>query len=147
MIVLDAYAIVALLRDEPAAEYVEQLLAERPGASLTVIGVAEVLDRLVRLTRVDEDQAVLDLAQVGLDEPVPLDSDAAHRAGLLRAKHYQRRTRAVSLADCIAADTARLKNQPLATSDPHLLELCTDEGIPVIVLPDTAGNWWSPDSK
>src|SRR3712207_7267038 len=41
----------------------------------------------------------LDLAQLGLSGPAPVDEAIATRAGLLRARHYNRRTRAVSLAD------------------------------------------------
>jgi hypothetical protein len=33
---------------------------------------------------------------------------------------------------------------PLATSDPHLLDLCHAESIDTIVLPSTNGSRWSP---
>jgi predicted nucleic acid-binding protein len=68
----------------------------------------------------------------------------ARQAGLLRARHYHRKNRAVSLADCIAAETARSTDALLASADPHLLDLCRDEGIAVIPLPDSAGQIWSP---
>jgi len=42
-------------------------------------------------------------------------------------------------ADCIAAQTARSKAEPLATSDPHLLDLCHAEGIATVVLPGSDG--------
>lgn len=60
-----------------------------------------------------------------------------------RARHYHRRDRAVSLADCVVAETARSLDAPVASSDPHLLDLCHDERIAVMVLPDSAGNMWS----
>lgn len=142
MIVLDSYAVIALLRDEPAAAEVQRLIEGDAGAVLTVLGVAEVLDYLVRLAGVDEDEAALDLAQLRLAEPPALGPDIAVRAGLLRARHYHRRDRAISLAACVAAETGRTLDVPLATSDPHLLDTCAAEGIAVIVLPDARGVVW-----
>jgi len=142
VIVLDAYAVIALLRDEPAASEVQRLIEGDDEATLTVLGLAEVLDYLVRLASVDEDEAALDLAQIGLADPPALGPAVAVRAGLLRARHYHRRDRAISLADCVAAETARTLDVPLATSDPHLLDTCAAEGIATVVLPDARGAMW-----
>ena len=139
MTVLDAFAVLALLKDEPSAADVEQLLRDDADAALTALGVAEVLDHLVRLVGVDEDDAALDIAQLGLAEPFVIDAALAARAGLLRARHYHRRDRAISLADCIAAEVARLHGFALATSDPHLLDTCAAEGISIIALADSRG--------
>ncbi len=144
MIVLDAYAVLALLKDEPAADEVQRLLEGDEDAALTVLGIAEVLDYLVRLGGAEEDDAALDLAQLGLDDPPLLDQDVAMRAGLLRARHYHRRDRAVSLADCVAAGTGPGAGAAGATADPHLLDTCAAEGIAVIALPDSRGAAWSP---
>ncbi len=142
MIVLDAYAVLAFLKGETAAVEVGELLAHEE-AVLTALGVAEVLDHLVRLAGADEDDAVLDLAQLGLDSPPPLHGDLAVRAGLLRARHCHRKTRPVSLADCVAAATAQLAAWSLATADPHLLDMCRDEGVATIPLPDSNGQVWT----
>lgn len=144
MIVLDAYAVLALLKDEPAAAAVQRLLEGDDPATLTALGVTEVLDHLVRLAGADEDDAALDLAQLRLDATPPLDTVVAIRAGLLRARHYHRRSRAVSLADCVAAETARNLAALVATADPHLLDMCAAEGIAVFPLSDTHGGIWSP---
>ncbi|ORV10855.1 PIN domain-containing protein [Mycobacterium celatum] len=144
MTVLDAYAVLALLKGEPAAEPVAQLLGDDPNVFLTPLGVAEVLDHLVRIEKATDEEAALDLAQLGLADPPALDETVATRAGLLRARHYHRTRRAVSLADCVVAVVARSAKTAVATSDPHLLELCHDEGIDVIVLPDSTGRIWSP---
>lgn len=144
MIVLDSFAVLALLLDEPAAAQVQQLIEGDEQAALTVLGVAEVIDYLVRLMGADEDDAVLDLAQLGLDTPSSVEAPVALQAGLLRARHYHRNNRAVSLADCTAAETARPPGCQLATADPHLLDLCQEEGIGIIALPDSAGQTWSP---
>lgn len=143
--ILDAYAVLALLKGEPAAPLVRRLLASSaPRPALTAIGIAEVLDHLVRIEAATEEDAALDLAQLGLAESANVDAPVATRAGLLRARHYHRRTRAVSLADCIAAEVARADGAALVTADPHLLELCQEEGIDTVVLPDSGGRRWSP---
>ena len=146
MIVLDAYPVIALLRDEPVADEAKALLASGAPAWLTPLGVAEVIDRRVRLDAVDPETVVLDLLEFGLAEPAPLDSYTAAQAGALRARHYHRTTRSVSLADCVLAETARAARAKVATSDPHLLNLCADENIQTIPLPDSRGHRWAPNS-
>ncbi|CAN5760166.1 hypothetical protein BH24ACT3_BH24ACT3_11200 [soil metagenome] len=143
MTVLDAYAVLALLKDERAADEVKALL-DRRDASVTAVGAAEVVDHLVRIVGADEEQAVLDVAQLGLIPGIDVDTALAIDAGRLRARHYDRRERAVSLADCVAAAAARVSRSALATSDPHLLDLCRDEGIRVRPLPDARGATWTP---
>jgi PIN domain nuclease of toxin-antitoxin system len=140
--ILDAYAVLAFLKAEAAADDVEHLI--RAGdAALTSLGVAEVLDHLIRIVRADEEEASLDLAQLGLDPPISLDEATAAASGRLRARHYHRVRRPVSLADCVAAEVARSLRSRLATSDPALLDLCHDENIAVIVLPGSDGSTWS----
>jgi predicted nucleic acid-binding protein len=161
VILLDAFAVLAYLKGEPASREVRRLLEPEPapesegrpqphrpsaaghhGASqrprLTAIGVAECIDHLVRLVGVHEDEAALDLAQLGLGEPVHVDEALARGAGFLRARHYDRRTCAVSLADCVAAEAARVTGSTLATADPHLLDVCRAEGIATLPLPGTS---------
>ncbi len=144
MIVLDSFAVLALLKDEPAAALVQQLVKSREDVALTALGITEVLDHLVRLLGAEEDEAVLDLAQLGLAPPTSVDAEVAMQAGLLRARHYHRKDRAVSLADCVAAVIARSTGSQLASADPHLLDLCRDEGIAFMALPDSTGRTWSP---
>jgi predicted nucleic acid-binding protein len=141
--VLDAYAVIAYLRAEPAATVVKPLL-KRPGAALTTVGVAEVLDHLIRIAGVDEEDATLDVAQLGLLDGIPVSPSLGAAAGRLRARRYHRTRCAVSLADCIAAEAARAQTEPLATSDPHLLDLCHAEEIARIVLPGSDGSVWGP---
>jgi predicted nucleic acid-binding protein len=144
MIVLDSFAVLALLKDEPAAAQVQQLVEREGESTLTALGVSEVLDHLVRLAGADEEGAVLDLAQLDLASPPPVEIEVAVDAGLLRARHYHRSDRVVSLADCVAAETARVQSAQLSSADPHLLDMCRDERIAVLPLPDTSGHTWSP---
>ncbi|HQV57459.1 MAG TPA: PIN domain-containing protein [Ilumatobacteraceae bacterium] len=146
MILLDAYAVLALLKDEPAAADVATML-EREECTLTSVGVAEILDHLVRVVGADAETAVLDLAQLGLANALPIDDMIGTRAGLLQARHYHRAERAVSLADCVLAAAADHHNAPLATADPHLLALCNDEGISYFALPDSNGHSWGATRK
>lgn len=146
MTVLDAFAVLAFLKAEPAAAQVKAIL--KPGdAQLTAVGIAEVLDHLIRIVGADEDDATLDVAQLGLLDGVAVTPDIAAAAGLLRARHYHRKRCAVSMADCIAAETARTKNEQLATSDPSLLDVCHTEDIPHLVLPQSDGFTWSHRPK
>ena len=132
MIVLDAYAVIAFLRDEHAGPLVERLLRGDEPTTLSALSVAEVVDRLVRLYSADDEERMATLVNLGLVGPPPLDADLARQAGLLRARHYHRRTRTISLADCVAAETARRLGASLATADPALLDTCAAEGIDVI---------------
>ena len=143
MTILDAYAVLAFLKDEAAAVEVEALIAGGSTA-MTALGVAEVLDHLIRLDGVNEEDASLDLAQLGLDSPVIVDDSLAAAAGRLRARSYHRTNCPVSLADCIAAEAARATRRPLATSDPALLGVCHREAIAIAVLPGTDGSRWTP---
>ena len=144
MIVLDSFAVLALFRDEPAAPLVQRLVESEEDVVLTALGVSEVLDHLVRILGADEDEAVLDVAQLSLTLPISVDLEVATQAGLLRARHYHRKNRAVSLADCVAAVSAQLTIAQLASADPHVLDMCQEEGIAVIALPDSTGHTWSP---
>jgi predicted nucleic acid-binding protein len=143
--VLDAYAVIAYLRSEPAADQVRPLLDAGEGA-LTAVGLAEVLDHLVRLAGAEEDDAVLDLAQLGLLDATPVDAATGNAAGRLRARHYHRTRCPISMADCVAAETARAIGHPLATADPDLLDVCHTEQIAVMPLPASSGTTWSPKS-
>lgn len=144
MIVLDAYAVVALLRGEAAAGEVAELLQGDDAAVLTPLGVAEVVDRLIRLVGADPDEAVLDVAALGVLDSAPLEPSVALRAGLLRARRYHRARCAVSLADCVVVEVAREADADVATSDPHLLDVCHAEGVATVVLPDSTGARWAP---
>lgn len=141
MTVLDAYGVIALLRAEPAAAEVEATL-NRGDAVLTAVGVAEVLDHLIRLAGADEEEAALDVAQLGLLDGVVVTAQLGGAAGRLRARHYHRTRCAVSMADCIAAEAARALGEALATSDHHLLDVCHAESIASIVLPQSDASVW-----
>jgi PIN domain nuclease of toxin-antitoxin system len=145
LIVLDAYAVIAFLRDEPAADEVASLMRSDVVA-MTAVGLGEVVDHLTRLAGVDEDDVFLDLSELGLHDALAVDARAGGQAGRLRARRYHRTRCAVSMADCVAAVIARDRAEPLATSDPHLLDLCHAERINTVVLSGSNGTRWAPPS-
>ncbi|MDA8183544.1 MAG: PIN domain-containing protein [Actinomycetota bacterium] len=139
MIVLDAYAVLAYLRDERAAEEVGELLSGP--TMLAAVNAAEVVDQLVRVYGQDPDDVHADLvmlAHTGM-ELAAVSADTGVLAGRLRARHYHRERMAVSLADCVAAAAALSTECALATADPALASLVRAEGGRVHSLPDTAG--------
>lgn len=140
MNVLDSSALLTWFKDEPGAETVEACL---PGGLLTPLAIGETVDHLVRLLGAEPEGVAVAIAE--LPGPVlELDIGTAVQAAFLRAHHYQRRTRRVSLVDCSLAAVARRVSGAVVTSDRHLLELCTDEGIDVVALPDSSGAVWEP---
>jgi PIN domain nuclease of toxin-antitoxin system len=143
--ILDAYAAIAYLRGEHAAHQVRPLLSAGD-AQLTAVGVAEVVDHLIRLAGVDEEDALLDLAQLGLLNARHADAAIGTAAGRLRARRYHRTRCQISMADCVAAETARADGRPIATADPDLLDVCHLEGINIIVLPGSDGSTWRPST-
>jgi PIN domain nuclease of toxin-antitoxin system len=141
-VLLDAYAVIAMLRGERAAAEVAELIREG-GAEIHPLNLAEVIDRMTRLAAADADEVETDVLVVGIAVS-HLDADVLIDAGRLRASHYDRNSCAVSLADCVAATHAVRASLPLATSDPHLADVVTATGGTVIALPDTSGNRWAP---
>lgn len=137
MTVLDAYAIVALLRDEPSAATVESLLvAPSSEPMISAANVAEVMDVLVRIhgrSAVEVAERLDWLAAGGL-VTIPLDDDIARRAGALHAGHYHRARSPLSLADCMALATAIAHDDALVTADPPLLAAARAERCATIAL-------------
>ena len=139
MTVLDAYAVLAYLRGETAAEEVGLLL--RSLTVLSAVNAAEVIDQLVRVYDRPADDVHADLAvlsRAGMDL-TPVSAEVGLLADRLRARHYHRGRKPVSLADCVAGAIALSMGRPLATSDPPLAAMIRAEGSGVHPLPDSMG--------
>jgi PIN domain nuclease of toxin-antitoxin system len=135
--VLDAYALIAFVLDEPAAPDVEALLRRGP-TGLTSVNYAEVLDRLVRGRGMPHGEVTSVIGPL-LDERVErIDTDfrLASAAGLLRARHYHRVRCPLSLPDCVCLAAAL--GGRLATADGSMLRTAGVEGIETVPLPATA---------
>jgi predicted nucleic acid-binding protein len=132
---LDANALLAVILGEPAMETVGGLLREGKTAMVTP-NVVEVYDVAVRreglpLQKVAE---VVEALFEGTIEQVTLDVSLARRAAEIRAEHYHRETRALSLADVILLAAARPADR-IATSDSDVLAVAAEIEIGVIELP------------
>lgn len=143
MTILDAYAVIAYLRNKPAAEQVSGLLAMEE-ANLTAVGLGAVFDQMVRVAWVDEEELALDLGELGLLDATEVNAVLGTAAGRLRGRYYHRTRCPASMDDCLAAETARAFGRPLATSDPHLLGICHAERIGIVPLADSGGSVWTP---
>lgn len=133
MILLDAYALMAVFREEPAADSVEQLLRTEV-CSINVVNLAETIDRLVRFQDAPLDlleQGVLSLLETVPIAVVEIGKSEAIEAGLLRGRYYRRGSRAVSLADCMLIASALRSGSEIATGDPALTRVAEEEGLVV----------------
>jgi predicted nucleic acid-binding protein len=142
MTILDAQALIAFLRGEPAAPDVAIELRRRDtGSGISAVNLAEVIDRLLRVYQLPDRDVTRALELVFSDgvSVLPADEPTGQRAGRLRARYYDARTSAISLADCIALATCRRPDDSLATSDPALAGMARAEGVPVVALPDSQG--------
>ena len=143
VIVLDAYALEAYFILEASAPIVRDLIADGEQVLISGINLAETLDRMIRVHGISAEDLEADL----LGTPVhvtAVDGPTTFEAARLRAAHYHRTRRAVSIADCCAAALALDRDAPLVTSNSALLGLIADENGRSLALPDSDGNVWSP---
>jgi PIN domain nuclease of toxin-antitoxin system len=141
--VLDAYALEAYFTMEASAPVVRDLLATGEQTLISGINLAETLDRMIRLHGASPAGLEADLLGTGV-HVIGVDAAIAFSAARLRATHYHRSRRAVSIADCCVAALALDQDAPLVTSDPALLGLIADEHGRYMALPDNSGTVWAP---
>lgn len=141
MTVLDAYAVIAFLLDEPAAGEVGIELLKKDDARISASNLVEVVDRLIRVDGRSEAEVSRSLEWMVLAglEVVPLDDSLAELSGRLRARHYHHQRATLSNADCVAVATCMDLDDALATSDPALAAVARKEGVSVLALPDSSG--------
>jgi len=135
-VLLDSYAFIAYLLDEPAAPLVQRLLWDGDLA-MSAVQLAEVVDRMERVHGVPADEIEVAVSALGIDIIVA-DYPVGAEAGRLRARHYGPTGRTLSLADSVCAATAVLGGLSVATADPVLLEVAVAEGCSVVRLPGAA---------
>ena len=139
MIFLDAYCLVALARDEPAAPEVESLLREEQTA-ITSVNLLEVVDFLVRRASWPESDvhARLSLLVGHVVRVESVTEEHAWRGAMLRSRHYAKGASELSLADCVLLASC-CEGDSVATSDPAIAAAARGQAIDVIALPDTTG--------
>jgi uncharacterized protein with PIN domain len=145
VILLDAYALIALLADEPAANEIGPLIAGGR-AVVTAPNLAEAADRLGRGhgIAVSRTHAVVESLEQTADlHLVAVEPRHAWRAAELRVKHYHRVRRALSMGDCLLLAMTS-ENDQLATADPCVLRTAREEQIAWIALRDSRGRRHAP---
>ncbi len=138
-VVVDTGPIVSVLLGDAAAAEVSSTLDGRD-CGVSVVNVAEVLDVLIRVHKapVDDASEALDRFLADVARPIPATRALSEHAALIRTRHYHRRDRDVSLADCFAIATA-VPDGEIATSDSAIAHVARAEGIEVIALPNPRG--------
>jgi len=119
--VLDSYAILAFLEDEPSAGRVRELLlrAEEGKAQLavTVVNLGEVWYAIAKVDSQDTADRMTQEIQGMAIEVVDVDWTLARAAAALKAKG------GASYADCFAAALAKLRKGEVITGDPEFKRL------------------------
>jgi len=121
--VLDSWALLAFLHDEPAAAEVEKLLLkaaqERHKLLLCVVNWGEIYYSVARAEgEAVAEQKAADLATLAI-ELVPVEDDLK----LVREAAKLKATKKMAYADCFAAALARTRNAELVTGDPEFKEV------------------------
>ncbi|HEY2333767.1 MAG TPA: type II toxin-antitoxin system VapC family toxin [Solirubrobacterales bacterium] len=114
-VVLDTWALIALLKDEPAAARVETAwLAETP--VMCSLNLGEALYMRLRVDGAKEGLADIERVRAELNV---VDPDWR----LVRDSATIKSSGGLSFADCFALATARRYEAPLWTGDPEIIEL------------------------
>lgn len=135
MILLDAYALVAFVAGGPAERDVRSLI--RGGnCAIATVNLAEVFDVLERARQVPPERArgAIDPLLEGPVEPIALTVELAREAAEIRARHYHRRSRPLSLADCVLLASGA-SGDGVATADPDVLAVAPLVDLEPIALP------------
>ncbi len=115
--VLDSFAILALLGNEPGSNDVADLLrravADQVRALMTWVNVGEVAYIIERRWGAERLQAALAMMEATALEMVPVGRDLAVAAAHLKANH------AMAYADAFAAALAQGSSATLVTGDPE----------------------------
>ena len=135
MTLLDAYALVAYLVGGPAQEKVKAMLREGETAVATanLVETFDIGERLYGLPVSRAAEKIEGLFATSLSI-VNLDEHLARQAAELRAEHYHRSRRPLSLADVILIASAR-RGDRIATADPDVLSTADELGIETVELP------------
>lgn len=128
--ILDACAMIAWLRNESGAEVIAGYLADVDQLCLAhAVNLCEVYYQGLRESdETTAQEALEDLAAVGVTPRQDLDANFWQEAGRIKAKH-----RRVSLADCFAIALTLRVGGVLITSDHHELKPLADQGVCPIV--------------
>jgi PIN domain nuclease of toxin-antitoxin system len=117
-VVLDAWAVLAFLNDEPAAGRVEEALLAGD-ARISWINLGEAYYDAIRERGEERARDALGRVRTILRAELP-DQDLVLAAARLKARG------GISYADCFAVATAQRHGLPLLTGDPEIIALADE---------------------
>jgi PIN domain nuclease of toxin-antitoxin system len=124
--VLDASALIAMLREEPGAKEVAEAIAD---AHMSVFNYAEIVSYFIHAGMDEHDiDAMLDPLPIEL---VPADKDLARLAGQLRRPTADA---GPSLGDRFCLALAKQKNLPAWTADKGWKRIAAAAGVEVVTI-------------
>jgi predicted nucleic acid-binding protein len=120
-VVLDAWAVMAYLEDEPAGEKVADIIADAHENNtpllMTVVNLGEVWYIIAReASEPEADRCEKELRQLGI-EFVDADWTLTQQAARYKSQHR------MSYADCFAAALAKQRKAQLATGDQEFKQI------------------------
>jgi len=119
--VLDTYALIAFLEDEPGADYVRNLLLEAESGSvklaMCVVNLGELWYVIARSVSPAQADALLEETQGMSIEIVDADLKLTHQAAIFKSKV------GLSFADCYTAALGVLRQAEVVTGDPEFQKL------------------------
>ena len=135
MTLLDAYALIAFLVGGPATRQVRRILREGDAAVATA-NLVEVLDVSQRVygLPIPRTAAILEPLLEDALTAVPLGRTVARRAAEIRAVHYHRSSRPISLADAVLIGSAEPGDR-IATADRDVIAVAKAENVESVALP------------
>jgi PIN domain nuclease of toxin-antitoxin system len=133
---LDAYALIAFVIGGPARSQVRAILREGDAAVATanLVEALDVSERVHGLAIARSLEIIEPLFEASLGA-ISLDLAVARRAGEVRARHYHRSQRPISLADAVLVASASPGDR-IATADPHVLAIAAQEQVEPVPLPE-----------
>jgi predicted nucleic acid-binding protein len=126
LVVLDSWALLAYLKDEPAAGRIESEWIES-GAAISSINLGEVLYIRMRATGEDSARADVETIRRRLNVVEP-DWSLVTAAATIKSRG------GLSYADAFCVATALHLNTPLWTGDPEIVEQATEHSCEVVDL-------------
>ncbi len=113
LLVLDAFALLAMFKAEPGGPHVRELIQKAISGELRLamatVNLGEVFYKTVRQSGLERAKAVLAMARQLPIEFRPVDQDLALAAAEIKGEHR------ISYADCIAAALAQRLGATLVT--------------------------------
>ena len=132
--VLDSYAVLSYLQDEPAGSRIEKLLDNTAKGKcrliLTLINLGEILYIVERRGGIAKAQDALALIRQLPVAILPVDEQAVFTAAHVKANH------AISYADAFVVATAIQENATVVTADPEFQSVETVVQVEWLQVPD-----------